>query len=144
MATPFNDVYNLFLSQVTDKSLEKIPEISLKANLQLWLMSATGFFSNCRQDLTDYDLELNQFNVDLTMIEKQILAKFMVVVYMGTHLIHDSLLKEHLNSKDYRTHSPANKIKALIEIKSQTNTEANTLVSRYLYSIPNLKDLFKS
>lgn len=143
MATPFNDVYNLFLAQVTDKSLEKIPEISLKTNLQLWLMSATGFFSNCRQDLSDFDLTLNEFTPDLTMHEKQILAKFMVVVYMDTHLIHDSLLKEHLNSKDYRTHSPANKIKALIEVKSKINSEANTLMSRYSYSIKNLKDLFK-
>jgi hypothetical protein len=143
MATPFNDVYNLFLSQVTDKNLDKIPEISLKTNLQLWLMSATGFFSNCRQDLSDFDLLSNQFNVDLTMAEKQILAKFMVVVYMDTHLIHDSLLKEQLNSKDYRTYSPAAKIKALIETKSSINSEANTLMSRYSYSIKNLKDLFK-
>jgi hypothetical protein len=77
------------------------------------------------------------------MNEKQILAKFMVVVYMDTHLIHDSLLKTALNSKDYRTYSPANQIKALIEIKSKINSEANTLMSRYSYSIKNLKDLFK-
>ncbi|HLG28304.1 MAG TPA: hypothetical protein VI423_11005 [Paenisporosarcina sp.] len=143
MATPFNDVYNIFLSQVTDKNLDQIPEISLKTNLQLWMFSAIGFFSNCRQDLSDFDLTLNQFNADLTITEQQILAKFMVVVYMDTHLIHDSLLKEQLNSKDYRTYSPAAKIKALIEIKSITNSEANTLMSRYSYSIKNLKDLFQ-
>jgi hypothetical protein len=143
MATPFSDVNLLFLSQVNDRELEKIEEISLDENLQLWMMSAIGFFSNCRQDLSDFDLETSQFNIDLTPHEKQILAKFMVVVYMDTQLIKDDLLKSALNSKDYRTYSPANQIKALIEIKSKINSEANTLMSRYSYSIKNLKDLFK-
>ena len=143
MATPYSDVYNLFLSQVTDYDLAVMEETSLEENLQYWLMSAIGYFSNCRQDLTEFDLTLNEFTPDLTMNEKQILAKFMVVVYMDTHLIHDSLLKTALNSKDYRTYSPANQIKALIEVKSKINSEANTLMSRYSYSIKNLKDLFK-
>ena len=143
MATPFSDVYSMFLSQVTDYELAVMEDISLEENLQLWMMSAIGFFSNCRQDLTDFDLTTTQFTPDLTMNEKQILSKFMVVVYMDTHIIHENLMKRELGSKDYRVLSGDNKIKALIGIKTLINSEANTLMSRYSYSIKNLKDLFK-
>lgn len=143
MATPFSDVYTLFLSQVTDYELAVMEETSLDENLEFWLMSAIGFFSNCRQDISEFDLTAKQFAADLTMNEKQILSKFMVVVYLDTHLIKEDLMKQTLNSKDYRMYSPANQIKALIEIKSKINSEANTLMSRYSYNIKNLKDLFQ-
>ncbi|WP_144509965.1 hypothetical protein [Bacillus sp. FJAT-22090] len=143
MATPFNEVYPLFLSQVTDYELAVMDEVALEDNLQLWLMSSIGFFSNCKHDLSDFDLSLNQFNVDLNHLEKQILSKFMVVVYLDTHLIKEDLMKQSLNSKDYRMYSPANQIKALIDLKSKINSEANTLMSRYSYNIHRLKDFFK-
>ena len=143
MATPFNEIYPLFLSQVTDYDLVNMTVDSLEDNLQLWLLSSIGFFSNCKHDLSDFDLTLKQFNAELNHIEKQILAKFMVVAYLDTHLIKEDLMKQSLNSKDYRMYSPANQIKALIELKSKINNEANTLMSRYSYNIHRLKDLFK-
>lgn len=143
MATPFNTIYPQFLSQVTDYELATMDEIALEENLQLWLLGAIGFFSNCKQDLSDFDLVVQQFNSDLNHIEKQIIAKFMVIVYLDTHLIKEDLMKQSLNSKDYRMYSPANQIKALIDLKSQINSEANTLMSRYSYNIHKVKDFFK-
>lgn len=143
MATPFNEVYPLFLSQVTDYELAVMEEIDLEDNLQLWLMSSIGFFSNCKHDLSDFDLMQKQFNADLNHLEKQILSKFMVVVYLDTHLIKEDLMKQSLNSKDYRMYSPANQIKALIDLKTKINSEANTLMSRYSYNIHRIKDLFQ-
>lgn len=143
MATPFTDVYSLFLSQITDYDLAKMPATSVEDNMELWLFSAIGFFSSCRQDLFDFDLTVKQFNSDLNHVEKQIISKFMVVAYLDTHLIKEDLMKQSLNSKDYRMYSPANQIKALIELKSKINSEANTLISRYSYNVQSLKDLFK-
>lgn len=143
MATPFNEIYPIFMSQITDYDLAQMPVTSVEENLQLWLMSAIGYFSNCKQNLSDFDLTLRQFNTDLNHVEKQILAKFMVVVYLDTHLIKEDLMKQSLNSKDYRMYSPANQIKALIEMKSKINSEANTLMSRYSYNIHSLKEYFK-
>lgn len=143
MATPFTDVYNQFLSQITDYDLAQMPTSSAEDNMQLWLLGAVGFFSNCKKDLSDFDLITKQFNTDLNHMEKQILSKFMVVVYLDTHLIKEDLMKQSLNSKDYRMYSPANQIRAIIELKSKINSEANTLMSRYSYNIHNLKDFFK-
>lgn len=143
MTTPFDSIYPQFLSQVTDYELATMDEIALEENLQLWLLGAIGFFSNCKHDLSDFDLVGQQFSSDLNHIEKQILAKFMVIVYLDTHLIKEDLMKQSLNSKDYRMYSPANQIRALIDLKSQINSEANTLMSRYSYNIHKLKDFFK-
>lgn len=143
MTTPFDSIYPQFLSQVTDYELATMDEIALEENLQLWLLGAIGFFSNCKHDLSDFDLVTQQFNSDLNHMEKQILAKFMVIVYLDTHLVKEDLMKQSLNSKDYRMYSPANQIRALIDLKSQINSEANTLMSRYSYNIHKLKDFFK-
>src|SRR5690606_9117506 len=136
-------IYPQFLSQVTDYELATMDEIALEENLQLWLLGAIGFFSNCKHDLSDFDLVTQQFNSDLNHMEKQILAKFMVIVYLDTHLVKEDLMKQSLNSKDYRMYSPANQIRALVDLKSQINSEANTLMSRYSYNIHKLKDFFK-
>lgn len=143
MTTPFDSIYPQFLSQVTDYELATMDEIALEENLRLWLLGAIGFFSNCKHDLSDFDLVTQQFNSDLNHMEKQILAKFMVIVYLDTHLVKEDLMKQSLNSKDYRMYSPANQIRALIDLKSQINSEANTLMSRYSYNIHKLKDFFK-
>jgi hypothetical protein len=143
MATPFNTVYESFLSQVTDYELANMEDVDLEDNLQQWLMNAIGFFANSRQNLYDLDLTLKQFNIDLSVNETQILAKLMLASYMNTHIIKEDLMRQTLNSKDYRMYSPANQIEALIKIKENVDSEANTLMSRYSYRLSNVRELFK-
>lgn len=141
MATPFNEIYPLFLGQVTDYELSVMEETVLEANMLVWLKNAIPFFTT-KKDLS-IDSTLKQFNADLDDAEKIILSKFMVAVYVGTHLIREENLKSALNSKDYRTYSPANQMKALMELKSHINSEANTLMSRNSWNPNRIKDYFK-
>lgn len=144
MATPFQEVYDTFLSQITDYELAVMEETSLDENMEKWMKNAIGYFSNCRHNLLDYDDDVaKQFNDDLTNNELYILSKFMVFVYLDTHLIKEDLMKQSLNSKDYRMYSPANQIKAIQGLKESVNAEANILLSRYSYNIHTLKDYFK-
>lgn len=144
MTTPFNEVYPLFLSQVTSYELANMDDIALEENLQVWLLGAIGFFSNCKNDLSDFDLLAQQFNSDLNHIEKQILAMYMLTAYLNTQIVDEKLIKDSLNSKDYRTYATSNKLKSLLDVKSQINSEVNTLMSRYSYNIHRLKDFFKT
>lgn len=143
MATPFQEIYTTFLSQITDYELAVMEETSLDENMEKWMMNSIGYFSNCRHNLLDYDLTIKQFNDDLTVTEIYLLSKFMVFVYLDTHLIKEDLMKQSLNSKDYRMYSPANQIKAIQGLKESVNAEANTLLSRYSYNLHLLKDFFK-
>lgn len=143
MATPFTDVYPLFLSQVTSYELEEMEDEILDENMEAWLLGAIGFFSSCKHDLSNLDLTLKQFNFDLNQVEQQILSMFMLIAYLNTQIVDEKLIKDTLNSKDYRTYSTANKLKSLLEIQASINSRVNTLMSRYSYNIHQLKDFFQ-
>lgn len=143
MATPFSDIYKRFLSNITDYKLAKLDDITLEDNLESWLKTAITMFPNPKKDLSDIDLSMKIFNEDLVSYEIEVLAKYMVVSYMNTHLIHEDFLSRNLTSKDYNEYSPANQLKALQNLQENIKNEANTIVSRNSYSIKNLKELLE-
>lgn len=143
MTTPFSDIYRLFLSKITDYEILQLSEEDLEANMQDWLLSAIGYFTICKKDLTDFDLEKACFNEDLNVLEKNILSHLMVYVYVDTHAVKEQNLKNMLNSKDYRSYSPANLLNAILNLKEQVESDVNTLMSRYSYNIHNVKELFE-
>lgn len=147
MGTPFQNIYNLFLSQIKDYELAQLAitdKEALKENLQLWLMSSLLYFQICKKDLEDYDLTLAEFNEELSIIEQTILAKYMTLSYINTYLIREENLAQALNSKDYRMYSPANQLKALELISERIRRENSTLQSQYSWNIRSLKGMFKS
>lgn len=131
MATPYQKVFDMFLSQISDYQLLKITPEELNQNLEMWLEQAIPLFTFCKQDLDDRSN--GQFNTDLTVNEISILSKCMLLNYLNTKIIIDDLLKQSLNSTDYRIYSPANQIKSLIALKENINAELNVLMSRYAY-----------
>lgn len=141
--TPFSYIYDRFLANITDYKLARLDAVSLEENLELWLSQAVGFYPNPKKDLSDIDTIGKSFNEKLNNTEVEALAKFMLMSYMNTHLIKEDHLALALNSKDYRTYSPANQLKALRELKESVKQDATTLVSRNSYSIENLKGYFK-
>lgn len=141
--TPFSNIYKRFLANIADYKLARLDEVQLEENLDLWLEQAVGFYPNPTADLSDVDSMSRAFNVVLNNTEIEALAKFMIMSYMNTHLMKEENLSLALNSKDYRTYSPGNQIKALRELKESIKQEAVTLVSRNSYSIKNLEKYFK-
>lgn len=144
MGTPFNNIYNLFLSQTKVYELNQMSDIVLKENLQLWLLAAIPHFQICKKDIENYDTELAKFNEVLTNSEQFILAKYMVLSYISTFLIREENLSQALNSKDYRMYSPANQLKALQSLCEHIKREGSTLQSQYSWNIRSLKGMFKS
>lgn len=146
--TPFAKVYEVFLSQITDyqikNMIENDKELELKENLQNWMFLGIGHFVACSKDLMNYDIKSEVFNVELNSLEINIIAKWMVYEYLNTKVIDDSLMKQSLNSKDYRTYSPANQINAIKTARDQISKDGNSLMSKYFYSSKNIKELFSN
>lgn len=142
MATPFSDVYTYFLSNVTDYSLLELDELALEDNMKRWLLSAIVNFPNSKNDITDYDEVSGQFNIDLSNTEKIILGKLMTIEYLNPYLLDETLLKQTLNSKDYRSYSPAKHLESLEKIKNQLNNDVSLMISRQSYSVKNLEEWF--
>lgn len=142
MATPFNEVYEVFLSNVHSYKLATMDEMSLEEELAQWLFGGMTRFTVARTDIYDFDKNMGEFNSDLDFLEKQILGKCMTLEYMNTHLMDEKNLSSALNSKDYRTYSPAKQLEALIKIKDTLGKEIDTLMSRYSYNTVDIIKLF--
>ena len=164
MGTPFNSIYQIFLSQIKifdiaevftkaekayeSGTLEEIEraEASIKSiedNMQYWLMSSIGHFGICRKDIRNPDVENAQFTEVLDIEEINILAKYMVYAYILTHVITETNLRQSLNSKDYRVYSPANQLKALQGLRDDIYKEASALQTKYSWNLRSTKEMFK-
>lgn len=143
LPTPFSDIFNLFLSQSSDYDLTVMPTDVLEKNMKMWLVAAISRFTMSKKDLMDNDWEIGQFTAELDTNEKYILAKCMVLSYLDIHVITEGNIKQALNSKDYRMYSPANQLKALLELQNHINKDLNSLMSRYSWSIGSIRGRFK-
>ncbi len=137
MSTPFSDIYAIFLNDITDNRLiELLTPEELGDVLEDYLMESVAIhFKECKKDLNDMDADNQIFNVGLTHEEKVILAKGMKLKWLASNFIaNESRLVSRLTTKDYTIFSPANHLKVLLEINSETKKEIRELVMSYLYS----------
>ena len=136
MATPYVEIYAMFLSDIKDRKLvDLLSPDELGDILEDYLYeSADIHFKKCYQDLSDRDDELKQFNVDLTNEEQRILAKGMKLKWISSNFVaNEQLLNARLTTKDYNIFSPANQLKVLTEIEKEFKRELKAFIIRYQY-----------
>lgn len=136
MATPYDDIFGMFLNDIKDKKLVTLlSPYDLGDTLEDYLgESADIRFKRCVKDLSDRDDILKQFNVDLTNEEKRILAKGMRLKWLTSNFVaNEQLLNARLTTKDYNVFSPANQLKTLLELEKRFESELKNLITKYLY-----------
>lgn len=142
MATPFVEVYDVFLSNIHSYNLAEMDEINLEEELSQWLFGGMSYFTIARTNIYNFSKSMQEFNCDLEFLEKQILGKCMTLEYLNTHLMDEKNLSAALNSKDYRTYSPAKQLEALIKTRVAIMKEIDTLMSRYSYNTVDIVKMF--
>lgn len=143
MGTPFQKIYERFLSQVSTYELALMEDEGLEENLREWLLGATPYFQNCKKDLGKYDLDTSSFDEELNNAEISIIAEYMVYIYVRTYLMREENLAQALNSKDYRMYSPQGQLKALTSTQEFIAQKANTLKSQYSWNISSIREMFR-
>lgn len=141
MATPYQEVYDFFLSKISDYSFVNLEEEELEAVLETYLKKAITRFKKCRQDLNDRDDTQKIFNADLTDEEKNILSHLMIVEYLTPQLLVAELLRQTLNTREFRLFSQANHIKEVRGLRDKMNEECDQMIIDYTYSAGGLEDL---
>lgn len=135
MATPFSDIYDVFLGKITDFTFLSLTIQEIEDNfLKGYLTSAIVDFKKCEKDLTDRDDGLSTFNIDLDGEEKEILAVLMIPKYLSPKIVTSELLKQHLSDKDFRIYSQANHLKELMDLFDKMTERANELIISYTYN----------
>lgn len=137
MATTFTDIYDVFLSQITDPIfLANDTDDSLKYR---YLLNSIPRFKKCKKDLTDRDD--TKFNVDLSDNEKLILGTLMVVEYLKPQIASLENIKQALSSKDFNQTSQAAHLDQLRKLRDDFERDAKKLILDYTYNNGNLSDL---
>lgn len=129
MPTEFTEVYEMFLSKITDYDILKLDEDELNQEFKMLLKKALARFVYIKDVSVDYDFE--QFSRELTGLEMDIISSYMVSAWISPKINSITLLRQSLSSKDFSMHSQANHLKELIELKDSTEKEAQYWTSRY-------------
>lgn len=129
--TPFTDVYDIFFSKITDDMYMELNYDETRAMCQKLLISAIPYFEFPRQNLMDYNLEINKFKATLTMEEMNILASYMICIWLDQQTANADLVRMHYSGSDFKFTSQANHINKLSALKDKFLTEGKHLQRLY-------------
>ncbi len=141
MSTPFSNIFDRFLTKITDHSYSNLTELELEDILVKFLKTSSIKFGKCKKDLSDRDDDLKQFNENLSEIEEEIISIGMVVEYLNGHLVNLELLKQAMGSKDFKMYSQAEHLKELRNLRLQFKSEFDDLIIQYTYDFGDLTEL---
>ena len=133
MATTYDAIYNLAANKLTDPELALLPEDELEELFHGYLMSAISQFRKCKNDLSDRDDELRQFNADLLDVEKEILAILVARQWLQPQLYSALLTKQVFSDKEQKYYSQAQHISELRALDESLKVEAQKLSRDYSY-----------
>lgn len=134
MATPYSDIYNIFLDKITDYDIAKLFEADAKEILRRLLKTACRQFHDvCREDLYKLNEIDESFEETLSVDSQEILAELMVVEWLKPRLYKSEFFENALGTKDFSTFSPANLLKEIRETYLSARERARFLIIDYSY-----------
>lgn len=133
MATTFETIIDRFLGKITDDMyLELTPEDTIRDAKQ-FLIDAIPYFEFPRFALYDYDAELEEYNIDLTAEEINILALLMKTAWLDRQINSIEVTRMKYSGADFKLTSQANHLSKLLQLKSENvreSTHAQRLYKR--------------
>ena len=136
MSTPYEKLYENLLPKFRSHEIPLMTTEEVKDYLHDFLIPAISRFYVCKKDLNDRDDILQQFNVDLSDIEIEILSNYLLLEYIdSTYIRVPTVLKISLPSTDFKAYSPANFLDKLMSMHKIYLAENETLLSRYAWEI---------
>lgn len=133
MATSFETIIDRFLGKITDDMyLELTPEDTIRDAKQ-FLADAIPYFEFPRFALYDYNAELEEYNVDLTDEEINILALLMKTAWLERQINSVEVTRMKYSGSDFKMTSQANHLSKLLQLKSENvreSTHAQRLYKR--------------
>ena len=133
MATTFETIIDRFLGKITDDMyLELTPEDTIRDAKQ-FLIDAIPYFEFPRFALYDYDEILEQYNIELSAEEINILALLMKTAWLDRQINSIEVTRMKYSGADFKLTSQANHLSKLLQLKSENvreSTHAQRLYKR--------------
>lgn len=147
MSTPYSDIYNVFLENVSDSDLLVFSEEDREKILYGFMDRACNNFQYvCKKvsniDLFDRDELLKQFNATLDSQIINIIVTGMVVEWLKPKYFYNENMKNILNTSDYNmAASPANMANSIRTTYLTTKQEFESMIRQYSYEHSNIERL---
>lgn len=138
MATSFNEIYNIFLDQIEDKTLAKLADEDLREMLDNYILNSVFIhFKQCRTELDKYTPStselIGEFEADLTREEKYIIALGMGVEWIIPKVRKESLFKQSLTNRDYSQSSNWQTLNKLMDLQESCEVKLRKAILSYQY-----------
>ena len=138
--TPFSDVYNNFLSKITDDMYMELTLQDTEKILYELLIAALPKFQFPRQDLSYQQIQVEgqyeeqtiwAFVNELTQQEINIISTYMIVEWIGQQLASIENTRMKYSGSDFKFTSQANHMQKLLQMKKDYEREGFHLQRLY-------------
>ena len=142
MATTFESIYARCRGRIKDYDKEGYTDEMFAAVEKDLLQAAIDDFVDiCAQDLTDYDEELEEFNITLTRKEQSILALSMIVHWLEPYVYNSDALKNAMSTKDFSMFSPAKLLEQMKGLLEWSQKKLKAEMNLYSFKVNNVSAL---
>ena len=117
--TSLDTIFKTFFDKITDDMyMELTKEETFALQLELF-EGALHWFEFPRVDIFDYDLDLEEYNIDLSNEEINIIAIYMVVEWLGQQLASVENTRMKYSGSDFKFTSQANHMHKLTNLQKE-------------------------
>ncbi len=130
--TPFTEIYERFLSMITEYEFIHLDEEDFEHEIELKLEVALSKLFQLEMVM---DRENKTFDRELTPLEKTILAHALLVEWITQRVYDVQNMRNHMASKDFTIFSTANHLSEMMNLHSYANKELLYLLGQYTLSL---------
>lgn len=135
--TEFSEIYHIFLNSIQDYHLKNLFQENIEFAedmLQTFLMKAVVNFYNCDK-IKNVDTVSGEFNCELTIEEKHILANFMLLAWLDYNINDITQMEINLNDSDFKHYSEEKNLEKKVEYANKLREI--TMQSMTIYGLHN-------
>lgn len=134
MATSFNEIYPLFLSQIDDYDFGMISQEEMEGAMERYLIASLLTVQETLTDVYDIDLTNKQFNVDLEFPEKLLIAKAMKLEWVRGKKYSEELMRKDIGDRDYKAVQGTEYLETLTMVEKELKKEIRNELMKNAYS----------
>lgn len=143
--TTFHDMYDFFLSGITDDMFLEMTKEDTENMLREILIAAVPRFEFPRwADPFDLDFDTECFTAELSTEEKMIIRNYMISEWISFQLANVDLIRQKYSGSDFSLTSQASHMKQLINLKKEYESQAFHLQRVYCRRRPDKKGVMRS
>lgn len=135
--TSYEEIYERFLSKITDYDLPMMPEENMLNSLHGWMSGAITRFTRPTSDLRQRDDNNKTFLVTLEEYEVEVLALYMVVGWLDPRIKSTLLTNQMIGGKEEKYFSQAQHLQTLITLRDKCLNDAKKIIRDYSYRSTN-------